>query len=164
MNHKQTKNFKEIFLIFYFCFTSFLTVKTFQFVDIQHFEIKGSELFSKETLINNSSLTFPKRLIFINTKLIENELKDNLSLKNISKEINETKFWIRQNRSKLRKSEIDDITRRLNNREFISFKLGKNFISSFKYFVKNKNLWKNLKNFIFLISPKYILKKYMWYQ
>ncbi len=89
---------------------------------------------------------------------------DNLSLKNISKEINETKFWIRQNRSKLRKSEIDDITRRLNNREFISFKLGKNFISSFKYFVKNKNLWKNLKNFIFLISPKYILKKYMWYQ
>ena len=89
---------------------------------------------------------------------------DNLSLKNISKEINETKFWIRQNRSKLRKSEIDDITRRLNNREFISFKLDKNFISSFKYFVKNKNLWKNLKNFIFLISPKYILKKYMWYQ
>ena len=84
MNHKQTKNFKEIFLIFYFCFTSFLTVKTFQFVGIQHFEIKGSELFSKETLINNSSLTFPKRLIFINTKLIENELKDNLSLKNVT--------------------------------------------------------------------------------
>ena len=61
-----------------------MTVKTFQFVGIQHFEIKGSELFSKETLINNSSLTFPKRLIFINTKLIENELKDNLSLKNVT--------------------------------------------------------------------------------
>ena len=61
-----------------------MTIKTFQFVNIKDFEIEGSELFSKETIIKNSSLILPKRLIFINTKLIENKLRDNLSLKNVS--------------------------------------------------------------------------------
>ena len=84
MNNKQKNNYRLILLISYFFFTSFLTFRCFQLVNIQNVEIKGTELFSTEELIKNSSLTFPKRLFFINTKLIENELKNNLSLKNVS--------------------------------------------------------------------------------
>ncbi|KGG02773.1 Cell division protein FtsQ [Prochlorococcus marinus str. MIT 9321] len=35
-------------------------------------------------MVNNSSLKFPIRLIFINTNFLEKELKQNLSLKNVS--------------------------------------------------------------------------------
>ena len=35
-------------------------------------------------MVNNSSLKFPIRLIFIKTKFLEKELKQNLSLKNVS--------------------------------------------------------------------------------
>ena len=41
-------------------------------------------MFSKEDIVINSSLTFPTRLIFVKTKYMEGELKQNLSLKNIS--------------------------------------------------------------------------------
>ena len=46
--------------------------------------ISGSELFSQNDVVNNSSLKFPIRLIFIKTNLLEKELKKNLSLKNVS--------------------------------------------------------------------------------
>ena len=35
-------------------------------------------------MIKNSSLNFPIRLIFVETNLLEKELKQNLSLKNVS--------------------------------------------------------------------------------
>ena len=46
--------------------------------------ISGSELFTQNDVVNNSSLKLPIRLIFIKTNLLEKELKQNLSLKNVS--------------------------------------------------------------------------------
>jgi len=42
------------------------------------------KLFSQNDVVNNSSLKFPIPLILINTYLLEKELKQNLSLKNVS--------------------------------------------------------------------------------
>jgi len=53
-------------------------------VNIQDIKISGSELFSQNDIVKNSSLKFPIRLILINTYFLEKELKQNLSLKNIS--------------------------------------------------------------------------------
>ena len=64
--------------------TSFVSIKTLKKVYISDITISGSQLFSETDLVNNSSLKFPIRLIFIKTKLLEKELKQNLSLKNIS--------------------------------------------------------------------------------
>ena len=73
-----------LFLILFLFLTSLLTLKTFKKIDLQDIEIYGSELFSKQDMVDNSSLNFSTRLIFIKTKYIEKELKKNLSLKNIS--------------------------------------------------------------------------------
>ena len=51
---------------------------------MQDIRISGSELFSQNDVVKNSSLNFPIRLIFIKTNLLEKELKQNLSLKNVS--------------------------------------------------------------------------------
>ena len=51
---------------------------------MQDIIISGSELFTQNDVVNNSSLKFPIRLIFIKTNLLEKELKQNLSLKNVS--------------------------------------------------------------------------------
>ena len=47
-------------------------------------KIIGSDLFSENDLVRNSSLKLPIRLILINTNFLENELKQNLSLKNVT--------------------------------------------------------------------------------
>ena len=46
--------------------------------------ISGSELFTQNDVVSNSSLKLPIRLIFIKTNFLEKELKQNLSLKNVS--------------------------------------------------------------------------------
>ena len=46
--------------------------------------ISGSDLFSQNDVVVNSSLKFPTRLIFVKTNLLEKDLKQNLSLKNVS--------------------------------------------------------------------------------
>ena len=51
---------------------------------MQDIRISGSALFSQNDVVNNSSLKFPTRLIFVKTNLLEKELKQNLSLKNVS--------------------------------------------------------------------------------
>ena len=51
---------------------------------MQDIIISGSGLFTQNDVVNNSSLKFPIRLIFIKTNLLEKELKQNLSLKNVS--------------------------------------------------------------------------------
>ena len=53
-------------------------------MNIQDIRISGSELFSQNDVVNNSSLKFPIRLIFVKTNFLEKELKQNLSLKNVS--------------------------------------------------------------------------------
>ena len=85
-NQKNIKN-KSFFFLFLFLFlflTSLLSLKTLKKVDIQDVRISGSELFSQNDVLNNSSLKFPIRLIFIKTNFLEKELKQNLSLKNVS--------------------------------------------------------------------------------
>ena len=53
---------------------------------------------------------------------------------------------------------------RLQNREFVNMKLNKNFFYTLKFFFKSSLLIKNLRNYFLLITPKFILKKIMWYQ
>jgi len=83
-NQKKIKNKNFFFLISFLFLTSFVSIKTLKKVYISDITISGSKLFSETDLVNNSSLKLPTRLIFIKTKLLEKELKQNLSLKNIS--------------------------------------------------------------------------------
>ena len=81
------KNLKKINISFLFLIlfsTSLISLKTLKKINIQDIRISGTKLFSQDDVINNSSLKFPIRLIFINTNFLEKELKQNLSLKNIS--------------------------------------------------------------------------------
>ncbi|WP_288261883.1 cell division protein FtsQ/DivIB [uncultured Prochlorococcus sp.] len=80
----QTKIKYTSFLLLILFSTSFLSLKTLKKVNIQDIIISGSDLFSQNDVVNNSSLKFPIRLIFIKTNFLERELKQNLSLKNIS--------------------------------------------------------------------------------
>ena len=83
-NQKKINNRSFLFLILFLFSTSLISLKTLKKVNIQDIRISGSEFFSQNDLVNNSSLKFPSRLIFIKTKFLEKELKQNLSLKNIS--------------------------------------------------------------------------------
>ena len=74
---------KGVLVIILLFITTFITSKTFKKVYPQNISIYGSQLFSKEDIINNSTLNFPIPLIFIKTKLNEKELKENLSLENV---------------------------------------------------------------------------------
>jgi len=84
INQKKINNRSFLFLILFLFSTSLISLKTLKKVNIQDIRISGSEFFSQNDLVNNSSLKFPNRLIFIKTKFLEKELKQNLSLKNIS--------------------------------------------------------------------------------
>ena len=73
------------FLLIIFLFlTSLSSLMTFKKVGLENINIYGSKLFSGKDLVNNSSLNLSTRLIFIKTKLIEKELKRNLSLEHVS--------------------------------------------------------------------------------
>ena len=83
-NQKKIKHKSFFFLISFLFSTSLISTKTLKKVDIQDIRISGSELFTQNDVITNSSLKFPTRLIFIKTNFLEKELKQNLSLKNVS--------------------------------------------------------------------------------
>ncbi|WP_032518231.1 cell division protein FtsQ/DivIB [Prochlorococcus marinus] len=83
-NQKRINCRKFLFLILFLFSTSLLSLRTLKQVNIEDIRISGSKLFSQNDLVNNSSLKFPIRLIFINTNFLEKELKQNLSLKNVS--------------------------------------------------------------------------------
>ena len=83
-NQKKINKRSSLFLILFLFSISLLSLKTLKKVNIQDIKISGSELFSQNDLVNNSSLKFPIRLIFIKTNFLEKELKQNLSLKNVS--------------------------------------------------------------------------------
>jgi len=80
--HKVRKKF-PLFLIAFLFSTTFLTFKTFKKVNYHDISIYGSEIFSKDDLVSNSSLDFKTPLIFVKTKHVEKELKKNLSLENV---------------------------------------------------------------------------------
>ena len=81
---KKINRVSFLFLILLLFLTSILSSKIFKKVNIQNIRISGSELFSEKDVLDNSSLKFPIRLIFINTSYLEKELKQNLSLKYVS--------------------------------------------------------------------------------
>ena len=83
-NQKRINNRNFLFLILFLFSTSFLSLKTLKKLNIQDIRISGSKLFSQNDLVNNSSLKLPIRLIFIKTNFLEKELKQNLSLKDVS--------------------------------------------------------------------------------
>jgi len=83
-NQKGIKNKSFFFLILFLFLTSLLSIKTLKKVDVKGIRVSGSELFSQNDVVNNSSLKFPIRLIFVKTNLLEKELKQNLSLKNVA--------------------------------------------------------------------------------
>jgi len=83
-NQKKINLSSFLFLILLFFSTSLISLKIFKKVNIQNIRIAGSELFTGKDLVDNSSLKFPIRLIYVNTSYLEKELKQNLSLKNIS--------------------------------------------------------------------------------
>ncbi len=83
-NQKKLKVRSFLLLILFLFSTTLISLKIIKKVNVQDIRISGSELFSKNDVANNSSFIFPIRLIFIKTNLLEKELKDNLSLKNIS--------------------------------------------------------------------------------
>ena len=86
MIYENQEKFKvrSFFLILFLFLTSLISLKTLKKVNVQDIRISGSDLFSQNDVLNNSSTIFPTRLIFIKTNLLEKELKQNLSLKNIS--------------------------------------------------------------------------------
>ena len=85
MKYEKKINNRSFLLLLLFLFsTSFISLKTLKKVNIKDIRISGSELFSQNDIAKNSSLKFPIRLILINTYFLEKELKQNLSLKNIS--------------------------------------------------------------------------------
>ena len=81
---KKIKNRSFFFLISFLFLTNLLSIKTLKKVDIHDIRVSGSKLFSQNDVVSNSSLKFPIRLIFVKTNLLEKELKQNLSLKNVS--------------------------------------------------------------------------------
>ena len=76
-NQKIIKNRSFCFLISFLFLTSFLSIKTLKKVYFKDIRITGSELFSQNDVVNNSSLKFPIRLIFIRTNYLEKQLKKN---------------------------------------------------------------------------------------
>ena len=82
-NPQRTRYSKHLFFFLFFFVTSFFSLRTLKKVNIKDIEIYGSDFFKKEVIIKNSSVDFPKGLIFINPKFMEKELKRNLSLENI---------------------------------------------------------------------------------
>jgi len=82
-NQRKSK-IESFFLISFLFFTTLLSIKTLKKVDTRDIRISGSEFFSQNDVVKNSSLNFPIRLIFVETNLLEKELKQNLSLKNVS--------------------------------------------------------------------------------
>ena len=83
-NKKIPINRRSLFLILFIFLTSLISIKTFKKVYIQDIKISGNTFFSQNELVKNSSLKFPIRLILIDTNFLEKELKQNLSLKNVS--------------------------------------------------------------------------------
>ena len=75
---------KLIFLGIFFIFTNILTVHLFKDVDFRNVTINGTDFITLNDITENSSLQLPSKLIFIKTKLIEKELKQNISLSQIS--------------------------------------------------------------------------------
>jgi len=80
----KRKKIRAFLLITFLFLTTYVTSKTFKKVYFKDIVIFGSDLFTKKDILNNSSLKLPTPLIFVNTNYLERELKQKLSLQNVS--------------------------------------------------------------------------------
>ena len=84
VKNKKLNKRSFLFLSLFLFLLGLINLITLKKVEIKDIKISGSELFSKDDVVNNTSLKFPSRLIFIETNFLEKKLKQNLSLKNVS--------------------------------------------------------------------------------
>ncbi len=84
MKNREIYDIKFLLLGILFVFVNFLTINLFKKVDLKNIYINGSDFIKVNDITQNSSLQLPSKLIFIKTKLIEKELKQNISLRQIS--------------------------------------------------------------------------------
>jgi len=85
VKNKKVYESKNLILIgIFFIFTNILTINLFKKVDLKNIYISGADFITVNDITQNSSLQLPSKLIFIKTKLIEKELKQNISLRQIS--------------------------------------------------------------------------------
>ena len=89
---------------------------------------------------------------------------NNLSLKNSDREISELKSWLLENKLLLNMEQKKQFSGRILNKEFINIKLNRSFAETFLFFINHNYLWKNVKFFLLLLTPLFILKKIMWYR
>ena len=84
IKNQTKKSVPSFYLLLIVILTTSLLIKTFQKIDSSNIILSGTNNFSKQDILIHSSLKLPERLIFIKTKLIERELLEKFSLKNIS--------------------------------------------------------------------------------
>ena len=87
--------------------------------------------------------------------------KNNFSLRNRKLEVNEYKYWFKKNEKQFNTLEREVILKKIANIEFKSYKFEKNFSETINYFIKKKKYLLSIKNIAILISPRFILEKYM---
>ena len=93
-NKKGIKNRSFFFLISFLFLTSLLSIKTLKKVNKQDIRISGSELFSQNDVIKNSSLNFPIRLIFIETNFFRKRVKAKFIAEECFSNQTNISFWI----------------------------------------------------------------------
>ena len=85
MKNREISEIRKLILFgIFFVFTNILTIQLFKRVDFKDVYINGADFITVNDITENSSLELPRKLIFIKTKLIEKELKQNISLSQIS--------------------------------------------------------------------------------
>lgn len=89
---------------------------------------------------------------------------ENLTLKNSGNEVLEMQQWLERNRNTLSKDQEVHFKERIFNRELINIKFNKSFYKTLKFFLNQKLIKKNIKNYLLLILPLFILKKIMWFR
>ena len=84
MNNTRLVNFQRSFLlIVVLVITSKLMIRSLRRVTSDDINLVGARYIKINQILQNSSIRVPERLLLVKTKLIENELKENLALKNI---------------------------------------------------------------------------------
>ena len=89
--------------------------------------------------------------------------QQNLSTVKKENEIKEFFYWIKKNKRNLTKGDYLKIRKKIHKLEFINLKLKKSFFYALFYFMKFIQHIFNLKNIIILLTPVYLLKKFMWF-
>ena len=67
-------------------------------------------------------------------------------------------------KKKIKKEEKIFILNRIEQREFLNLKLKGEFLKTFRFLIRKKNLRYKFKNLILLVLPTKLLKIILWYQ